>query len=93
MQEFAFDTGRLIDVCRKNAVTSLGVFGSMARGEATRRAISTCLWNLENARACSTWCGWNESFPRRLVARLICLPKTPSVPTCGNAYWAKFGDL
>jgi uncharacterized protein len=25
----------LIDVCRNNAVTSVGVFGSMARGEAT----------------------------------------------------------
>ena len=35
MQEFAFDTTKLIDVCRNNAVTSVGVFGSMARGEAT----------------------------------------------------------
>lgn len=36
MQEYAFDTSRLIDVCRNNAVTSVGVFGSMARGEATQ---------------------------------------------------------
>ena len=35
MQEFAFDTSKLIDVCRNNAVRSVGVFGSMARGEAT----------------------------------------------------------
>ena len=35
MQEYAFDTSKLIDVCRNNAVTSVGVFGSMARGEAT----------------------------------------------------------
>jgi len=35
VQEYAFDTNRLIDVCRNNAVTSVGVFGSMARGEST----------------------------------------------------------
>jgi uncharacterized protein len=35
MQEYAFDTSKLIDVCRNNAVTSVGVFGSVARGEAT----------------------------------------------------------
>ncbi len=35
MQDFAFDTSRVVDICRANAVTSLGVFGSMARGEAT----------------------------------------------------------
>jgi uncharacterized protein len=38
MQEFALDTNRLIDVCRNNAVTSVGVFGSMARGEATQQS-------------------------------------------------------
>ncbi len=35
MQDYAFDTSRLVEICRANAVTSLGVFGSMARGEAT----------------------------------------------------------
>ena len=35
MQEYAFDTSRLIEICRGNAVTSVGIFGSMARGEAT----------------------------------------------------------
>ena len=35
MHTFAFDTDRLIDVCRSNAVTSVGVFGSTARGEST----------------------------------------------------------
>ncbi len=35
MQGFAFDTSTVIDICRNNAVTAVGVFGSMARGEAT----------------------------------------------------------
>ncbi len=35
MQEYAFDTAKLIDVCRANAVASIGVFGSMARGQST----------------------------------------------------------
>jgi uncharacterized protein len=38
MQEYAFDTSALIDMCRHNAVTSLGIFGSMARGEATEQS-------------------------------------------------------
>jgi predicted nucleotidyltransferase len=38
VEELAFDTSRLIDVCRKNAVKSIGVFGSMARGEATEKS-------------------------------------------------------
>ena len=38
MQEYAFDTSRLIDVCRKHAITSIGVFGSMARGESTPKS-------------------------------------------------------
>jgi len=32
---FPFDAERLIDVCRQNDVTKVGVFGSMARGEST----------------------------------------------------------
>lgn len=31
----AFDANALIDICRDNDVAMLGVFGSMARGEAT----------------------------------------------------------
>jgi predicted nucleotidyltransferase len=30
------DTQVLIDICRRNDVAMLGVFGSMARGEATQ---------------------------------------------------------
>ena len=32
---FPFDTNRLIEICRQNDVSMLGVFGSVARGEAT----------------------------------------------------------
>ena len=38
MQSYAFDTNALLDVCRRNAVISVGVFGSMARGEATKQS-------------------------------------------------------
>ena len=33
--EVPFDTAALIDICRRNDVTMIGLFGSMARGEAT----------------------------------------------------------
>ena len=36
MTTYAFDTPRLIDICRQNDVSMLGVFGSMARGEAKK---------------------------------------------------------
>ncbi len=35
MEELAFDTTKVIEICRKNHATMIGVFGSMARGEAT----------------------------------------------------------
>ena len=38
MKTFAFDSSRLIDICRDHAVTSIGVFGSMARGEASEQS-------------------------------------------------------
>ena len=34
MNTYPFDTRKLIDVCRRNDVVMIGVFGSMARGEA-----------------------------------------------------------
>lgn len=36
MVAYPFDTDRLISICRQNDVSMVGVFGSMARGEATR---------------------------------------------------------
>jgi predicted nucleotidyltransferase len=35
MNAFPFDTDRLIEICRRNDVARIGLFGSMARGEAT----------------------------------------------------------
>lgn len=35
MTPLAFDTTKLIQICRQNDVARIGVFGSMARGEAT----------------------------------------------------------
>lgn len=35
MPTFSFDTNKIIEICRKNDVAKIGVFGSMARGEAT----------------------------------------------------------
>ena len=34
MATYPFDVPRLIDICRQNDVSMIGVFGSMARGEA-----------------------------------------------------------
>ena len=35
MAELNIDTDKLADICRQNDVAQLGVFGSVARGEAT----------------------------------------------------------
>ena len=35
---YPFSVPRLIDVCRKNDVSMIGVFGSMARGEAKKKS-------------------------------------------------------
>jgi predicted nucleotidyltransferase len=35
MMALPFDTNTLVEICRQNDVAMLGVFGSMARGEAT----------------------------------------------------------
>lgn len=35
MKQLLFDTAKLIELCRKNDVSKIGVFGSMARGDAT----------------------------------------------------------
>ena len=38
MTEFPFDTKKLIEICRRNDVAMIGVFGSMARGEASAQS-------------------------------------------------------
>ena len=38
MSGFVFDTNMLIELCRENDVAKLGVFGSMARGEADQHS-------------------------------------------------------
>jgi predicted nucleotidyltransferase len=36
MTVFPFDTKKLIEICHQNDIAMIGVFGSMARGEATK---------------------------------------------------------
>ena len=38
MAAYPFDVPRLIDICRQNDVSMVGIFGSMARGEAKKRS-------------------------------------------------------
>jgi uncharacterized protein len=38
MNTYPFDLPRLIELCRQNDVSMIGVFGSMARGEAKKRS-------------------------------------------------------
>lgn len=35
---YPFDTSKLVEICRQNDVSRIGVFGSMARGEATEQS-------------------------------------------------------
>ncbi|MGH9840384.1 MAG: nucleotidyltransferase family protein [Blastocatellia bacterium] len=38
MSELAFNTEELIEICRRNDVAEVGVFGSFARGEANEQS-------------------------------------------------------
>ncbi len=38
MKSYPFNVARLIDICRQNDVSMVGVFGSMARGEARKKS-------------------------------------------------------
>ena len=35
MEAFAFDTSKLVEICRANDAAMVAIFGSMARGEST----------------------------------------------------------
>ncbi|MGC8787754.1 MAG: nucleotidyltransferase family protein [Anaerolineae bacterium] len=38
MNKFLFDTAKLIELCRQNGIVRIGLFGSVARGEAKERS-------------------------------------------------------
>jgi predicted nucleotidyltransferase len=38
MDTYPFDVPRLIDICRRNDVSMVGIFGSIARGEARKKS-------------------------------------------------------
>jgi predicted nucleotidyltransferase len=38
MKTYSFEVEKLIDICRENDVSMLGVFGSVAKGEATEQS-------------------------------------------------------
>lgn len=38
MSEFPFDVEKLVEMCRQNGIVRLGLFGSMARGEAAEES-------------------------------------------------------
>lgn len=38
MKSYPFNVTRLIDICRQNDVSMVGVFGSMARGKARKKS-------------------------------------------------------
>ena len=38
MNTYPFNTNHLIEICQKNDVAMVGIFGSMVRGEATKKS-------------------------------------------------------
>jgi len=38
MNAYPFDTRKLVEMCRQNDVVKIGIFGSMARGEANEQS-------------------------------------------------------
>ncbi|MFQ5709321.1 MAG: nucleotidyltransferase family protein [bacterium] len=51
MGAFPFDTNKLIEICRKNDVAMVGVFGSMARGEAAEQSDIDLLVDLSKRKS------------------------------------------
>ena len=49
-----FDSRKLIEICRKNDVAMLGVFGSIARGEATAQSDIDLLVRFSKAKSLLT---------------------------------------
>ena len=51
MSSLALDTNKLIEICRRNDVSMLGVFGSVARGEATAQSDVDLLVEFSNRKS------------------------------------------
>ena len=76
-----FDTNKVIEICRRNDVAMLGVFGSVARGEATEQSDVDLLVRFSKQK--SLW--GRQIWPFKLrplsAKEWICLPKLRSVLT------------
>ena len=51
METLAFDAAKLIEICRNNDVAMIGVFGSMARGEANDQSDIDLLVRFSNRKS------------------------------------------
>jgi predicted nucleotidyltransferase len=51
MSSLPLDTNKLIEICRRNDVSMLGVFGSVARGEATAQSDVDLLVKFSNRKS------------------------------------------
>ena len=51
MSLLALDTNKLTEICRRNDVSMLGVFGSVARGEATAQSDVDLLVEFSNRKS------------------------------------------
>ncbi len=51
MVSLPLDTNKLIEICRRNDVSMLGVFGSVARGEATAQSDVDLLVEFSNRKS------------------------------------------
>jgi predicted nucleotidyltransferase len=51
MVSLPLDTNKLIEICRQNDVSMLGVFGSVARGEATAQSDVDLLVEFSNRKS------------------------------------------
>jgi hypothetical protein len=51
MITFPFDTDRLITICQKNDVARIGIFGSMARGDANEKSDIDLLINFSSKKS------------------------------------------
>jgi predicted nucleotidyltransferase len=49
---YPFDLSRMIEICGQNNVSMVGIFGSMARGEAKEKSDIDLLVRFSNAKVC-----------------------------------------
>jgi predicted nucleotidyltransferase len=82
MSALLFDTTTLIELCRENDVAKLGVFGSMARGEANHLSDIDLLVEFSKRKSLLALVSLERKMSAALGRKVVCSRKPRSAHTC-----------